>query len=126
VPETCLAPTPPLRRPRDATGRAGRCAGHLGSEVSLRHDGHNYDVTLREDTTFAEIEREIAAGDLPRPVSDAVRAKYPRAEVGKAEEVTKGDTKRLEVHLKEGVEVREPVLDAAGIYPSRALPMSPH
>ena len=89
-------------------------AGKTLFEVSLRHDGHNYDVTLREDATFAEIEKEIAAGDLPRPVSDAVRVKYPRAEVGKAEEVTKGETKTFEIHLKDGDKTRELVLDAAG------------
>jgi len=83
-------------------------------EVSLRHDGHNYDVTLREDATFAEIEKEIVAGDLPRPVAEAVKAKYPKAEVGKAEEVSKGETRTFEVHLKDGDKAREMVLDAAG------------
>jgi uncharacterized membrane protein YkoI len=83
-------------------------------EVSLRHDGHNYDVTLRADATFAEIEKELAAADLPRPVAVAVKAKYPKATLGKAEEVTKGETKTYEVHLKDGDKMREVVLDADG------------
>ncbi len=83
-------------------------------EVRLRHDGHNFDVTLEEAGSFAEIEKEIAAADLPKPVTDTVTAKYPGAKVGKAEEVTKGGRKNFEVHLKDGDTSRELVLDPTG------------
>ncbi len=83
-------------------------------EVTLTHDGSNYDVALQENGTFAEIEKEIKAADLPKPVTDAVKAKYPRATMGKVEEITKGETKNFEVHLKDGDTSRELVLSAAG------------
>lgn len=83
-------------------------------EVSLRHEGHNYDVTLGEDGVIREVEKEIAAADLPKTVADAVKAKYPKATIEKAEEITKGDAKRFEVLLKDGDKSRELVLDPAG------------
>jgi len=83
-------------------------------EVSLKHDGHNYDVTLKEDGTFQEVEKEIKEADLPKPVAAAVKAKYAKASIEKAEEITKGDTKNFEVLLKDGDKSRELVLDPDG------------
>lgn len=83
-------------------------------EVSFKHDGHNYDVTLKEDGAIQEVEKEIAAADLPKPVADAVKAKYAKATIDKAEEVLKGDKKNFEVHLKDGDKSRELVLDPSG------------
>ena len=68
----------------------------------------------KEDGTILEIEKEIPVADLPKPVADALKAKYPKAKVAKAEEITKGKKKSFEVHLKDGDKSLEAVLDPSG------------
>jgi hypothetical protein len=84
-------------------------------EVSLKYKGHNHDVTLKQDGTLVGVEKEITARDLPRAVSDALAAKYPRATFKKVEEITEGKKVTYEVLLvtadKKTLEV---VLDPTG------------
>lgn len=47
------------------------------------------DVTLTEDGTIVEIERQIAPKRLPQPVKDALNTKYPGSTVKKAESISK-------------------------------------
>jgi Putative beta-lactamase-inhibitor-like, PepSY-like len=60
-------------------------------EVTIKHKGHTIEVTLTPEGTLVSIEKEIEAKDLPKAVSEAIDAKYPKATIKKAEEVTKGD-----------------------------------
>lgn len=84
-------------------------------EIGLEYEGHNYDVTAKEDGTIVETEKEIAAADLPKPVADALKAKYPGAKYKKVEEVTKGgETKYEALLVPEGKKAREVVLDRQG------------
>jgi uncharacterized membrane protein YkoI len=83
-------------------------------EIGLKDHGQNIDVSLTEDGTILEIEKEITAEDLPHAVADAVKAKYPKGTIKKAEEVSKGETRAYEVIVAEGSKSREVVLDRAG------------
>jgi hypothetical protein len=60
-------------------------------EVNLKDKEQNVDVSLKEDGTIVEIEKEINAKDLPKVVADALEGKYPKATYKKAEEVIKKD-----------------------------------
>ena len=63
-------------------------------------------------------EKEIAVKDLPKAVMDAIKAKYPKAEIEEAEEITTKEGKIYEVELEieeEGKEVElEIEVSAAG------------
>jgi uncharacterized membrane protein YkoI len=89
--------------------------GKTTYEIELIHDGHEIDVTLSAAGKILEIEKEIKTADLPKAVSDAVKAKYPKGTIRKAEEVTAGEKKTYEVVVRltddENVEVK---LDSAG------------
>jgi uncharacterized membrane protein YkoI len=60
-------------------------------EVAIKHKGSNIDVSLTPEGKIVSIEKEIAAKDLPKAVSDALDAKYPKATIKKLEEVTEND-----------------------------------
>ena len=60
-------------------------------EVAIKHKGHNIEVTLTPDGKIVSMEKEIEAKDLPKVVSEALDAKYPKATIKKLEEVTEGD-----------------------------------
>jgi hypothetical protein len=83
-------------------------------EIGLEDAGSRVDVSLQEDGTVLEVEKEVRASALPKPVSDAVKRKYPAGTVKKAEEVTKGDTETFEVVVAVGDKRREVVVDPAG------------
>jgi uncharacterized membrane protein YkoI len=89
--------------------------GQLVYEVALKHKGHNHDVTLKEDGTIIEDEKEIDARDLPAAVKEGLESKYPKAEIKKAEEVTKGDKVEFEVLIVTAEKKKfEVVLDREG------------
>lgn len=84
-------------------------------EIGMEHEGHKYDITAKEDGTIIEVEKEITAADLPGPVANALKAKYPGAAYKKIEEVTKeGQTKFEALLVPEGKKAREVVLDRQG------------
>ena len=83
-------------------------------EINLEHAGSTIDVSLQEDGTIISIEKEIAAAELPRPVRDALRAKYPKGTVKKAEDVIEDGKHVFEVILNVGDKQREVVLDPSG------------
>jgi uncharacterized membrane protein YkoI len=65
--------------------------GKLVYEVAIKHKGSNIDVSLTPKGKIVSIEKEIAAKDLPKAVSEALDAKYPKATIKKLEEVTEND-----------------------------------
>jgi uncharacterized membrane protein YkoI len=68
-------------------------------EVAIKHKGHNIDVTLTPEGKLVSVEKEIGAKDLPKAVSEALDAKYPKATIKKVEEETKDDKVTYEVLL---------------------------
>jgi hypothetical protein len=88
--------------------------GKVSFEVSIKDKGASIDVVLSEEGKILAIEKTIAASDLPKAVADAVKAKYPKAEVTRAEELTKDGKISYEVVLKDGDKKREVVLDPNG------------
>ena len=65
--------------------------GKTTYEVELEVKDRSVDVALKADGTILEIEREIPFDELPKAVKKKLAAKYPRAKIEKAEEVTKGE-----------------------------------
>jgi hypothetical protein len=89
--------------------------GKTTYELTIKDDGKTITVSLKEDGTILEIEKEIAAGDLPEAVANAVKSKYPSGTVKKAEEVTKDEKVTYEVIIaQEGKKLRELALDKMG------------
>ena len=66
-------------------------------EVQVKVKGQTIEVTCTEDGTVVSIEKEIAAKDLPKAVVEALEAKYPKAVIKKAEEVTEKGKTNFEV-----------------------------
>jgi hypothetical protein len=58
-------------------------------EVAIKDGDQPVDVTLTPDGTVVEIEKRIAAADLPRAVAKALEDKYPKAAYKVVEEVIK-------------------------------------
>jgi uncharacterized membrane protein YkoI len=89
--------------------------GKLVYEINLKYKGHKIEVTVTPQGKIVSIEKTIAVKDLPKAVAEAVAAKYPKATIELAEEVTEGEKVNYEVQLvtadKKKVEV---VLDPAG------------
>jgi hypothetical protein len=77
-------------------------------EISLLNAGKHITVSLDGKGEIEEIETEIAVSALPRPVTDAIAGKYPKATVKKAEEVVEIEDGKEE----KGYEVE--VVTAAG------------
>jgi uncharacterized membrane protein YkoI len=89
--------------------------GKTTYEIGIEQDEHDVTVSLEEDGTILEIERELAVKDLPSAVTSSITAKYPRATLKKAEEVTEGDKVTYEVIVvPESKKAREVVLDRSG------------
>jgi uncharacterized membrane protein YkoI len=60
-------------------------------EVAIKNKGQKLEASFTPEGKLVEIEKTIDAKDLPKAVTDALEAKYPKATIKKAEEVTKGD-----------------------------------
>ncbi len=57
-------------------------------EVGLKDHGQKIDVTVEEDGEIESVERELALKDLPKPVVEAIAAKYPHSTLKSAETVS--------------------------------------
>ena len=75
-------------------------------EITLVDRGKHIDVSVDEEGEIEEVETEIAAGDLPKPVAESLHAKYPEATIRKAEEIVEiedgEETKSFEVVVVTG------------------------
>src|SRR5262249_45745696 len=63
--------------------------GQVVYDIELKHKDRKYEMDIKEDGTILEIEKEIAAKDLPDAVKKAVEAKYPKATIKEIMEVNK-------------------------------------
>lgn len=88
--------------------------GKTTFEVSLEYKGCQYSVSATDDGKITEIERDIEIQELPKAVIDAIKKKYPDAELEDAEEVTANDQTTYEVAVESSKEERKLTLDASG------------
>jgi uncharacterized membrane protein YkoI len=63
--------------------------GKVVYDIALKHEGRKYEMDIQEDGTIIEIEKEIAMKDVPKAISDAIEAKYPKSTVKEVMEVNK-------------------------------------
>ena len=68
-------------------------------EITIKNGEQNVQVTVTPEGEITEVEKEIAAKDLPKEVTAVLDDKYPKAKIEKAEEVTKGKELTYEVLL---------------------------
>jgi hypothetical protein len=61
--------------------------------VELKHEGRKYSMDLQEDGSVTEIQKEIAARNLPEAVTRALEARYPRATLKEVMEVYEVENK---------------------------------
>lgn len=71
-------------------------------EIESREGTLHRDILYNADGTVAEIEESIAATDLPAEVQQAMKEKYPKATITKAERTTVGDKVTYEIVAKQG------------------------
>jgi uncharacterized membrane protein YkoI len=72
--------------------------GKVVYDIEFTHKGKKYEMDISEDGTLLDIEKEVAAKDLPRAVADAVKAKYPGCNLKVIMETSK---------VKNGKEIRD-------------------
>jgi hypothetical protein len=65
--------------------------GKTTFEVTLKNGDYGIDVVVTSEGKIMQIEKEMPFKDLPKPVSDAFNAKYPKATVKRVEELIKDD-----------------------------------
>jgi uncharacterized membrane protein YkoI len=63
--------------------------GKVVFDVELKHEGRKYEMDILENGTILEIEKEVAAKDVPAAVTKGVKAKYPNATIKEVMEVNK-------------------------------------
>jgi hypothetical protein len=61
--------------------------GKTHYEVTVKDGGKKIDVTLTPEGVITLLEKEIGVEALPKPVAEAMKAKYPKATVKVAEEI---------------------------------------
>jgi uncharacterized membrane protein YkoI len=93
--------------------------GKVVYDIELKHNGRKYEMDILADGTLIEIEKEIALKDVPRAVTAALKAKYPKATVKEVMEVNKvkGKTEtpdHYEVTLKTGGKEMEVLVSLDG------------
>ena len=69
-------------------------------EVSFKYKGANYDVMVTPEGKITLIEKAIATRDLPKAVATTLAAKYPKATIKLAEELSDGNDKVLAYELR--------------------------
>jgi hypothetical protein len=83
-------------------------------EVESTDSGLARDLVYNPDGTVVDIEEEVAAASLPSAVTAALKAKYPKAAITKAEKLTTGKTFVYELTITGAGEVKSIELTADG------------
>ena len=78
--------------------------GKTTYEVELEFKDQEYTVSATAEGKITEIEREMEIKDLPKIVTEAIKKKYPGAEMEEAEEVTANDKTTYEVVIETSAE----------------------
>jgi hypothetical protein len=66
-------------------------------DLEFKHKGRKYEMDIKEDGTVLEIEKEVKGADIPKAVSDALKAKYAQATVKDVMEVNLVTGKNLKL-----------------------------
>ena len=91
-------------------------------EVESLDRGLARDLVYRPDGTVIEFEEQVAAADVPAPVLAAIKARYPKATVSKAEKLFKDSTTNFELALSgAAVKAVELAPDGTWISPKAAV-----
>ncbi len=61
--------------------------GKVMYDIELKHEGRKYEMDIKEDGTIVEIEKEIAAKDVPDAITKAVKKKFPTSTIKEVMEV---------------------------------------
>jgi uncharacterized membrane protein YkoI len=77
--------------------------GRVVYDIELRHKGRKYEMDILKDGTVIEIEKEVAAKDVPQAVTRTVKAKFPKASIKEVMEVNKVKGKKETPHHYEVV-----------------------
>jgi uncharacterized membrane protein YkoI len=93
--------------------------GKVVYDLELKHEGRKYEMDILEDGTLVEIEKEIAAKDVPEKVTKAIKEKYPTATVKEVMEVNKVTGKEekpmhYEVTIETGGKSKEVIVSLDG------------
>jgi uncharacterized membrane protein YkoI len=88
--------------------------GKVFYEIESREGTTTRDVLYNPDGTVAEIEESIAATDLPAEIQQAIKGKYPKAVITRAEKTTAGDKVSYEVVARQGKKRITLEVDASG------------
>jgi hypothetical protein len=73
--------------------------GKITWEVESTDSGLARDLVYNPDGTVVDIEEEVAAASLPPAVTAALKAKFPKATITKAEKLMKGKTLTFEMAI---------------------------
>jgi uncharacterized membrane protein YkoI len=63
--------------------------GKVVYDVELKQKDRKYEMDIQEDGTVLEIEKEVFSKDVPKAITDAIAAKYPKSTVKEVMEVNK-------------------------------------
>jgi hypothetical protein len=63
--------------------------GQVMFDIELKQKNRKFESDIKEDGTIVEIEKEVAAKDWPKALSDSVAAKYPKSKIQEVMEVNK-------------------------------------
>lgn len=84
-------------------------------EVKLLDNKRKFEVIANPDGKVLAVEKVLEPSELPKPVTDALDAKYPKAKIKKAEEVTADEKITYEVVLiTADTETVKVIFDAEG------------
>jgi hypothetical protein len=83
-------------------------------EIFIKHKGHEMYVICEPDGKIVEIDREISPNELPKPVNEAIKKKYPKSNIMSVGEVTEDDEITYDVLLKHGKKTLRVIFDPKG------------
>ena len=69
-------------------------------EVVVKNKAETLEIVLTAEGQILAVEKEIAVKSLPKAVTEAIEAKYPKSSLKKAEEVTKDRNVTYEVVIE--------------------------
>jgi uncharacterized membrane protein YkoI len=88
--------------------------GKIYYEVESQQGNTTRDILYLADGTVVELEEGVPAADLPGAIQSALKAKYPKGDVTKAEKTTRGNRVTYEMKVVSGKSTREVVVDRSG------------
>jgi hypothetical protein len=63
--------------------------GKVVYDIELTQKGREYEMDIQENGTVIEIEKQVFLKDVPKAITNAIKAKYPKAKIKEVMEVNK-------------------------------------